>query len=97
MDAQSVREHAQAHGDAVARNDLRTAGNDLAPEAMKLAQDVMGQLPRPVQEAEVSDVTSDGPAVVAQIRYRGESDEKVVESRWEERDGTPKIVDLRVV
>jgi hypothetical protein len=57
----------------------------------------MGQLPQPIQGAEVSDVSSEGAAVVAQIRYRGESDEKVVESRWEERDGTPKIVDLRVV
>jgi hypothetical protein len=97
MDEQSVREHAQAHGDAVARNDLRTAGSDLAPEGMKTAQDVMGQLPRPVREAKVFDVTSEGAAVVALIRYRGESEEKVVESRWEERDGTPKIVDLRVV
>jgi hypothetical protein len=97
MDEQQVREDAQTHGDAVVRNDLKTAGSYLSPEAMKAAQEVMGQLPRPVQAAEVFDVSSDGAAVVAQIRYLGESDAKVVESRWEVRDGTPKIIELRVV
>jgi hypothetical protein len=97
MDEKTVREQAQAHGDAVVRNDLRAAGGDLAPEAMKAAQDVMGQLPKPVQHAEVFEVTEDGSVFVAQIRYRGEADEKVVESRWEDREGAPKIVDLRIV
>lgn len=97
MDEQTVRERAQAHGDAVVRNDLKAAGGDLSSEALKVAQDVMGQLPRPVEAAEVSEVRSDGAAVVAVIRYRGGSEAKVVESRWEERDGTPKIVDLQIV
>jgi uncharacterized protein YpuA (DUF1002 family) len=97
MDQQKVREYAQAHGDAVVGNDLRTAGSYLSPEAMKAAQDVMGELPLPLQSAEVSEVTSDDAAVVAQIRYAGESGQKVVESRWEERDGEPKIVGLRVL
>jgi hypothetical protein len=97
VDEQKVRESAQAHGDAVVQNDLRTAGSYLGPEAMKAAQDVMGQLPLPLQSAEVSEVTSDGAALVAQIRYAGESGQKVVESRWEEREGDPKIVGLRVL
>ena len=97
MDEQKVREDAQTHGNAVVRNDLQVAGSYLSPEAMRAAQEVMGQLPRPVQAAEVFDVSSEGAAVVAQIRYLGESDAKVVESRWEERDGTPKITHLRVV
>jgi hypothetical protein len=97
MDEQRVREDAEAHGNAVVRNDLRTAGSYLSPEAMKAAQAVMGELPLPLQSAEVSEVTSDGAAVVAQIRYAGESGQKVVESRWEDRDGDPKIVGLRVL
>lgn len=97
MDEETVRERAQAHGDAVVRNDLRAAAGDLSPEVMKVAQDVMGRLPRPVEAAEVSDVRSDGAAIVAQIRYRGGSEEKLVESRWEEQEGTPKIIDLRIV
>ena len=97
MDEKTVRGSAQAHGDAVARNDLRTAGGDLAPEAMKAAGEVMGRLPKPVQGAEVIEVSEDGSVFVATIRYRGETEEKVVESRWEDREGTPKIVDLRIV
>jgi hypothetical protein len=97
MDENRVREQAQAHGDAVARGDLNAAGGDLTTEAMAGAGDVMKQLPRPVREAAVLDVTVDGDVFVARISYRGEDDEKLVESRWVDRDGVPKIVELRVV
>ena len=97
MEQKDVREAAQTHGDAVVQGDLRTAGSYLAKEAMGAAQEVMGQLPQPVQHAECFEVTQEGEAFVAQIRYRGETDEKVVTSRWEDREGSPKIVDLQVV
>ena len=97
MDEKTVREAGQTHGDAVVRGDLRTAGSFLAKEAMGAAGDVMKQLPQPIQHAECFEVAESEGAFVAQIRYRGETEEKVVESRWEERDGDPKIVDLRVV
>jgi hypothetical protein len=97
MDESVVREAGQTHGDAVVRGDLRTAGSYLAKEAMGAAQEAMGQLPQPIQHAECFDVTETDGGFVAQIRYRGGTVEKVVESRWEERDGDPKIVDLHVV
>ena len=97
MDETKVREAAQAHGDAVVRGDLKAAGHDLTREAVGAAKEVMGRLPQPVQHAECFDVAEQDGTFVAQIRYRGESDEKVVESRWEDRDGTPRIVDLRIV
>jgi hypothetical protein len=97
MDEKTVREAAQAHGDAVVRGDLKAAGGDLTREAVGAAQEVMGGLPQPVQHAECFEVAEQDGAFVAQIRYRGEDDERVVESRWEDRDGTPKIIDLRIV
>lgn len=97
MDEKTVREAAQSHGDAVVQGDLRTAGSSLTKEAVSAAQEVMGQLPQPVEQAECFEVTEEGGSFVALIRYRGETDEKVVESRWEDRDGTPRITDLRVV
>ena len=97
MDEQTVREAGQTHGDAVVRGDLRTAGSYLTKEAMGAAQEVMGSLPQPIQQAECFAVSEAGDAFVARIRYRGETDEKVVESHWEEREGEPKIVDLRVL
>ena len=97
MDEATIREHAQVHGDAVVSKDLRTAGGYLAPEAMSAAQEVMGQLPKEIDTAEVFDVAVDGDGCTARIRYRGGTDEKVVASRWEDRDGSPKIVELEVL
>jgi hypothetical protein len=96
MDQETVRLHAQAHGDAVVANDLRKAGSDLTPEAQKQAPAVMGQLPRPVASADVITVEDKGDEYLATIRYAGDST-VIVESRWTERDGRPMIVSLDVV
>jgi hypothetical protein len=97
MDENTVREHAQAHGDAVVSGDLGRAASDLAGEAKGQAGDVMRKLPRPVTAAEVESVTSEGDETVALIRYSGEGTATLVESRWAEQEGEPKIVSLSVV
>jgi hypothetical protein len=96
MDQETVRLHAQAHGDAVVANDLGQAGSDLTPEAQKEAPGVMGKLPRPVSTAEVMTVETQGDECIAKIRYSGEGSTVIVESRWTERDGRPMIVSLAV-
>ena len=96
MDETAVRDKAQAHGDATVAGDLRTAGADLTKEAMAQAGGVMAKMPKPLTAAEIRDVTSDGDAFLARIAYLGEDSEAIVVSRWEERDGRPKIVDLAV-
>ena len=53
MDESTVKQHAEAHGNAVVAGDLRTAGADLTPEVASQAQAVMGKLPRPTTGAEV--------------------------------------------
>jgi hypothetical protein len=97
MDQDTVKLHAQAHGDAVVANDLRKAGSDLTPEAQQQAPGVMGKLPQPVQTAEVISVEDQGDENVAKIRYTGEGSTVIVESRWSEREGRPMIVSLEVV
>lgn len=97
MDEQTVREHAKAHGEATVAGDLRRAGGDLAPEAMAQAPGVMGEMPRSLTGSEIASLTADGDEFVAVIRYRGASGEATVESRWAERDGRPKIVNLRTL
>jgi hypothetical protein len=97
MDQDTVRLHAQAHGDAVVANDLRQAGSDLTPEAQKEAPGVMGKLPRPVVSATIESVEDHGDESVALISYGGENESVKVESRWGERDGRPMILSLTVV
>ncbi|CAN5531537.1 hypothetical protein BH24ACT26_BH24ACT26_09460 [soil metagenome] len=98
MEAATVREHAQAHGEAVATGDLRRASADLADDAKAEAGAVMGRLPKPVRGAELVDVeASGGDDCVARIRYTGDGDDVTVETRWREQDGRPKIVALTVL
>jgi hypothetical protein len=97
MDESTVRQQAEIHGKATVSGDLRTAGSDLTKEAMAQAPGVMKAMPAVLESCEVTSVTTDGDEVVAQIRYAGGGEESIVESRWAERDGAPKIVSLRVV
>ena len=97
MDEQAVRTHAEQHGQAIVEGDLRRAGGDLTPEAQAQAPDVMSGFPKKVETAEVVSLDVQGEEAVVQARYSGEGTEITVESRWGERDGRPKILDMKVV
>jgi hypothetical protein len=96
VDEATVRQHAQAHGDAVVAGDLRRAGSDLDGEALAQAGEVMKQLPRTLTAAEIESLELEGDVATVRTRYSGDEGSGVVESRWEERDGRPKIVHMRV-
>lgn len=97
MDEAKVRDEAEMHGRATVEGDLKTAGSSLDKEAYGPAGEVMEKLPKPLEDSEVGSVEIAGDEAVVQIRYSGGGDEVVVESRWAERDGRPKIVGLRVL
>jgi len=94
MDESTVKQHAEAHGNAVLAGDLRTAGSDLTPEAAAQAPGVMGKLPRPTTEAEILKVEIEGEQAVVHVLYKGSDAETTVISTWVDRDGRPMIVDL---
>lgn len=97
MDEGSVREHAHQHANAVMSGDMGSAARDLTDEGKAAAPTVMKDMPRPVTSVDVTKLEQDGERYVAHIAYRGEDAEHVVASHWEDRDGRPMIVDLRVV
>ncbi len=97
MDEGAVREHANQHANAVMSGDMGTAARDLTDAAKAAAPGVMKGMPRPVTGVEVTKIEREGEQFVAHIAYRGEGEEHVVASHWEDQDGRPKIVDLRVV
>lgn len=96
MDEQTVRRHAQAHGEATVAGDLRKAGADLTTEAMAQAPGVMKAMPGKLTSCEIASVDGQGDEFVALIRYMGDAGEIMVASRWAERDDRPKITDLQV-
>lgn len=97
MDESSVRQQAESHGRATVAGDLKTAGADLDQGAFAAAGRVMQRLPSDLSGSEVTEVRREGDEYVVSIRYSGETDSATVESRWADRGGTPKIVDLKVV
>ena len=97
MDEQAVRTHAEEHGQAVKDGDIRKAGSDRTPEAQAQAPEVMSNFPKKVETAEVVSLEISGDEATVQALYKGEGKEVTVESRWGERDGRPKILDMKVV
>jgi hypothetical protein len=97
MDESVIRERAESHATATVAGDLRTAGADLTKAAMAQAGDVMKAMPNPLESSEVTSVQADGEEVVTQIRYSGGGNETIVESRWADEGGTPKIAALKVL
>lgn len=97
MDESTVKQHADAHGQAMAGGDLNRAAQDLTDEVRAAIGPVMKALPRPITGAEVGDVTVDGGEYVVIINYAGVDSTTAVESRWADVDGTPMIVSAKVV
>ncbi len=97
MDENTLREKAEAHGRATVAGDLKIAGRDLDPAAYPAAGEVMKKLPDDLSGCEVTSIDNEGERSLVTIRYTGSGGSADVESTWAERDGEPKIVDLRVL
>lgn len=93
MDHELVREHAQAHCDALLAGEVDRAVEDFSPELRSNLGSVIAQLPLPLAEATVESVEPGGKGYVAILRLVGESQEVRLQTRWKERDGKPTIVE----
>jgi hypothetical protein len=94
MDEATIRQRAEAHGGAVVKGDMRSAGKDLSPEAVAQAPEVMKNLPKQLERATVIRIREEDSAYDTYISYEGPDSEVIVVSRWEERDGEPTITNL---
>jgi 5,10-methenyltetrahydromethanopterin hydrogenase len=68
MDTDSVRQHAQAHGDAVVRGDLDAVTADFVPELRPQVPEIAKGLPQPTTSAEVLSVEDAGDHTNVEIR-----------------------------
>lgn len=97
MDEATVRQHAEAHAQAVMQGDNNRAGSDLTKDAMAGVGPVMKAMPNPIVSADVESVQSEGDAYRVTIRYRGsQDDENLVHSTWVDEGGRPKISELKL-
>ena len=93
MDEARVREYAERHGKSVERGDMAAVASDLV-EDLHPQLPVIGQiLPSPCEKAEVLSVEPAEDHAIVHIRYSGADKTVTIRSRWEERGGTPMIVE----
>jgi len=94
MDEAAVRERATAFGDALVAGDIDAAIGDLSDDLRRNLGEVLSLLPLPVTEVAIESVDRGGSALVAVLRLVGETDEVELQTRWKDRDGDPKIVEV---
>jgi hypothetical protein len=93
MDQQTVREHAQAHCEALLTGDVDRAAGDLSDALRSNLGPLLAQLPLPLTEATVESVEIGGSGYVATLRLVGESGTTRLQTRWKDREGRPTIVE----
>src|SRR4051812_6436666 len=97
MDQQAMEQTAEQHAYAVVRGDMRAVAADLAPALRPEFSEVGKQLPRPVQSADVRRVDAREDHAIVEIEYSGDGKTVTLQSRWEDRDGGPLIVEFKPV
>lgn len=97
MDEARVREYAERHGKSVERGDMAAVASDLIEDLHPQLPAIGKILPNPCTKAEVLSVEPADDHAMVHIRYTGDDRVVTIRSRWEERGGTPMIVDAAPV
>ncbi len=92
MDETTIRDHVQAHAEAVVRGDMDAVMADFAAALRPQVPEIARGLPRPVTEAEVLSVEIGDPVSVGMIRYSNTSEGVTIRSEWQDEGGRPVIV-----
>jgi hypothetical protein len=93
MDEQAVREHAQAHADALLAGDIGKASEQMSNELRSNLGPFAAMLPMPMTEASIESVESTPTGYRVVLHLVGEGDTLRLETRWKDRDGQPTIVE----
>ena len=93
MDDEAVRARAQAVCDALAAGDIERASRDFSSELQRNLGEVLALLPLPANGVEIESIERGGSAFNVVLRVTGEIDEVLIQTRWKERDGEPRMVE----
>ena len=93
MDEQAVREHAQAHADALLAGDIGKAAEEMSKELRQSLGPIVAMLPMPMTAASIESVESTPTGYKIVFHLVGEGGELRLETRWKDRDGRPTIVE----
>lgn len=94
MEEQDVRSAAQAVGDALVAGNVDGAIEYLSDELKRNLGEVVAMLPLPATSAEITSVERATSAFVVVVNVVGETSEVELQTRWKDRDGEPRIVEV---
>jgi len=94
MNEDDVRTSAQEVADALVAGDVDAAIEHLSDELRRNLGEVVALLPLPATEATIMSIERGASAVVVVVRVTSEAEEVELQTRWKERDGVPRIVEV---
>jgi hypothetical protein len=94
MDEEAVRAQAEAFGQALVDGDIDRAIDDLSAELRRNPGEVIALLPLPVADVTVESIEHSGSGVNVVLRLTGESEASSILTRWKDRDGQPRIIEV---
>lgn len=94
MDEDAVRAGAAAVGEALVAGNVDAVIEMLSEELKRNVGEVVALLPLPATEVEVVSVERASAAVVVVLRVVGETADVELQTRWKDRDGAPRIVEV---
>lgn len=94
MNEDDVRSSAQKVCDALVAGNVDVAIGYLSDELKRNLGEVVALLPLPATEATITSIEHGGPAFVVIVRVVGEANETELQTRWKDRDGEPRIVEV---
>lgn len=94
MNEDDVRSSAQAVCDALVAGDVDATIGYLSDELKRNLGEVVAMLPLPATEASITSIERGASAFVVVVRVIGETNETELQTRWKDRDGEPRIVEV---
>lgn len=94
MDEAAVRTSAEQVGEALVAGNVEAAIEHLSDELKRNLGEVVALLPLPATEVSISSVERATSAVVVVLHVVGETADVELQTRWKDRDGTPRIVEV---
>ena len=94
MNEDDVRSSAELVGAALVAGDIDTAIGYLSDELKRNLGEVVALLPLPATEATIQSIERGASAFVVVVKFIGESTETELQTRWKDRDGQPRIVEV---
>lgn len=94
MDETEVRAAAQSVCDALVAGDVDTAIGYLSDELKRNLGEVVALLPLPATEVVIESIERGASAFVVVVRVAGEAHEDLLQTRWKDRGGDPRIVEV---